>query len=81
MVGLKPWEFAELTMAEFGELVEGAREREERQRELAAWIVSHLMNSSGNMKQPVTMARLLGPEWTRRQIEADVKRKQDEEAK
>ena len=68
-------------MVEFGELVEGAQERDERRRELAAWVTSHLMNVSGNLKQPMTMTRLLGPEWTRRQSEADVKRKQDEEAK
>ena len=68
-------------MAEFAELVEGAQEREARRRELAAWVTSHLMNASGNMKQPVTMDRLLGPAWTRRQIETEVKRKQDEEAK
>ena len=66
-------------MAEFAELVEGARQRREETRELAAWITSHLMNASGNMKQPVTMDKLLGSEWTVRRIQAEARQKKDQD--
>lgn len=58
-------------MAEFAELVKGAQEREERLRELVAWGVMHVMNASGNMKQPVTMDKLLGPAYTVRQLKRE----------
>ena len=66
-------------MAEFGDLVEGAQARWERVKELVAWATAHVMNSSGNMKSPMTAERLLGPEWTLRRIKAEVKRKRNED--
>ena len=67
-------------MREFDEVLAGARGRTEARRELAAWAVSHLMNATGNMRQPVTIDQLLGPEWTLRRIQAEAKTKRQEES-
>ena len=45
-------------------MVQAALKERQWWQELAAWVVMHLCNASGNFKQPVTMDQLLGPAWT-----------------
>jgi hypothetical protein len=41
-------------------MAEAARDRDDRQRELLAWVTANLMNASGNMKSRMTVTELLG---------------------
>lgn len=60
-MGLRPWEFWELTPAEFRLMVKGYRRRHDLTWERTAWVVAKLMNISGKVcKQPATVAKLLG---------------------
>lgn len=40
--------------------MQGYRWREEREWERTAWMTAHIMNATGRLKRPVTVARLLG---------------------
>jgi hypothetical protein len=50
--------FHRLTPAGFEKAVKAYREREDRQWELAAWMVAYIINP--HLKKPVTPAKLLG---------------------
>lgn len=41
-------------------MLKGYEWRNEREWERLAWLASHIMNASGNLKKPVTMSKLLG---------------------
>jgi hypothetical protein len=56
-----PWDYYQLCPAEFRDMVRAHRKRHEQTWERTAWSVSKLMNISGKVvKQPVTVAKLLG---------------------
>lgn len=59
LLRLRPWEIGRCTPAELAAMLEAAQEQEERTVELLAWHCANLMNASGNLKQPVTVASLL----------------------
>jgi hypothetical protein len=51
----------DLCPAEFRAMVRGRHLVVTEQRELAAWMVAHLMNIHGKrLRQPITVAKLLG---------------------
>lgn len=55
-----PDAFWQLTPFEVGCIVSGGAFRDEREWERAAFVAACTMNASGNMKEPVTPAQLLG---------------------
>lgn len=59
LLALRPWEVGRCTPAELVAMLEAAREREDERVELIAWHCANLMNASGNLKQPVSVASLL----------------------
>jgi len=56
---LRPWEVGRCTPAELTAMLEAARDQEDQTVELLAWHCANLMNASGNLKQPVSVAQLL----------------------
>ena len=52
--------FMDLTPKQWAYYVKGRQQREERQMQMLAWVTAHVMNASGNMKQPITVDMLLG---------------------
>jgi len=57
-LGLSPAEFADLTFREFKLLVAGAQERQDRQQELMAWLISWV--TGPHLKKPLTPDKILG---------------------
>lgn len=59
-----PWEWEELcgrcTVGEIERVIAGALWREARAMDALAWQTAHLMNATGNYKEPVRMETLLG---------------------
>lgn len=53
MLGLRPWEFPEYTLYEYGLLVDGYEERERRERhrlaELAVWLLGPWMKDGARL--------------------------------
>lgn len=59
LLGLLPWEIGRCTTAELAAMLEAAMDRQDEMVELLAWHCANLMNASGNLKQPMTVVRLL----------------------
>ena len=59
LLELRPWEIGRCTPAELLAMLEAVQEREDARVELIAWHCANLMNASGNLKQPVSVASLL----------------------
>ena len=80
-LGLKPWEFGQLTFGEFYELAEGYRWRTEQEQRMTAGFVASIINTctSRDLKRAVTVDMLLGygpaqkQEKTKDQAKADMK--------
>jgi len=51
VLGLSPWEFYSMTLYEFVRAVEGYYWERERQRLDAAWALSNVINTCGNLKK------------------------------
>ena len=60
-MGLKPWEFDELTIMEFYAMLDGCYEYKLGERRAAAWFVANIMASSGNYKHGIDIEKLLAP--------------------
>jgi len=74
-LGLKPWEFDRLTLAELRLMQEAQRKREERETELAAWIISWV--TGPHLKKPISVDRILGRKATTGKSKADQKKEMD----
>ena len=62
--GLTPDQASAMTPYDLQVVIEAGVRRVEREKELSAWMVAHLMNATGNFKNsPVSMDDLLGPRW------------------
>ena len=61
-LGLKPWEFAEMTPREFRATLDAQGDVEMLRREQRAWAVGHLL--AVLTKKTITLDRLLGPTYT-----------------
>ena len=80
-LGLKPWEFGQLTFGEFYELAEGYHWRAQQEQEMTAGFVASIINTctSRDLKKPVTVELLLGygpaqkQEKTQDQVKAEMK--------
>jgi hypothetical protein len=61
-LGLKPWEFGQLTFGEFYELAEGYHWRTRQEQIMTAGFVASIINTctSRDLKKPVTVDMLLG---------------------
>lgn len=63
-IGLKPWcdadDFWEMTPAEFARTVEASRDREDREWDRVAWMVSLLMAPHTKSGKPIKLEKLLG---------------------
>jgi hypothetical protein len=76
---LKPWEFYELTIAEFDAMHEEYIKTDEDDWFRLAWAVSHIMNAAGQYKPPMTADRLLGKKKISKTITKEQKQKEWEE--
>ena len=80
-LGLKPWEFGQLTFGEFYELAEGYHWRTRQEQIMTAGFVASIINTctSRDLKKPVTVDMLLGQapkekqEKTKDQARAEMK--------
>jgi hypothetical protein len=60
MLNLHPWEFTRYTPGEIKAKLKGFNDLRKSERQLAAWAVANLMNATGNYKETITPAGLLG---------------------
>ena len=64
LMGLKPWEFDELTIMEFYAMLDGCYEYKLGERRAAAWFVANIMASSGNYKHGIDIEKLLASSYS-----------------
>lgn len=67
-----------MTPGEFAAAAEGARERAEREQEMAAWVAVTIVNGVGMRKQPLRMDELLGVGYLKRLQERALREKEEQ---
>jgi len=73
-LGVKPWEFGQLTLGELWLMVRAKQKRDESERERIAWLISWV--TAPHVKKPISVDQILGRK-SKNQMKTKAERKEE----